>query len=96
MKFAAALIAIAMSVIACESAMAQTKSERCAAYAHDAAASRPTTTGVARGAVRGAVVGSFGANAGRGAAVGAVVGGTRRAVQKNRSYQYYYDQCMAR
>jgi hypothetical protein len=74
--------------------VAQTKSERCAAYARDAAASRPTTTGIARGAARGAVVGSFGANAGRGAALGAVVGGTRRTVQKNRSYQYYYDQCM--
>jgi hypothetical protein len=96
MKFTVVLVAIVASVITCEWATAQTKSERCAAYAHNSAASTPTTTGVARGAVRGAVVGSFGANAGRGAAVGAAVGGTRRVVQKNRSYQYYYDQCMAR
>jgi hypothetical protein len=96
MKFTVVLVATMASAITCEWAMAQTKAERCAAYAHNAGASTPTTTGVARGAVRGAVVGSFGANAGRGAAVGAVVGGTRRAVQKNRSYQYYYDQCMAR
>jgi hypothetical protein len=96
MKVAAIFVAIVLAMIAGGTAIAQTKSERCAAYAHDAAATTPTTTGVGRGAVRGAVVGSFGANAGRGAAVGAAVGGTRRAVQKNRSYQYYYDQCMAR
>jgi hypothetical protein len=95
MKFTFVLVAIAASMITCEWAAAQTKAERCDAYAREAAASKQTTTGVARGAVRGAVVGSFGANAGRGAAVGAVVGGTRRAVQKNRSYQYYFDLCMA-
>jgi hypothetical protein len=95
MKLAAGLVAIVLAMIAGGTATAQTKSEQCAAYAHDMAATTPTTTGVARGAVRGAVVGSFGANAGRGAAVGAAVGGTRRAVQRNRSYQYYYDRCMA-
>ena len=84
------------SVIACDNALAQTKSERCDAYARNAAGSTPTTTGVARGAARGAVIGSISGNAGRGAGVGAVVGGTRRAVQKSRSYQSYYDECMRR
>lgn len=96
MKYIVVLAAMVCSVITSDWARAQTKAERCAAYARNAGASSPTTTGVARGAARGAVVGSFGANAGRGAAVGAAVGGTRRAVQKSRSSQYYYDQCMAR
>jgi hypothetical protein len=95
MKFTVVLVVTVVSAITCEWAAAQTKAQRCDAYAREAAASRPATTGVARGAVRGAVVGSFGANAGRGAAVGAVVGGTRRAVQKNRSYQHYFDLCMS-
>lgn len=96
MKFTTVLVATVLLAVASAPAMAQTKSDRCATYAHDAAASTPTTTGVARGAVRGAVIGSFGANAGRGAGVGAIVGGSRKAIQKNRSFQYYYDQCMAR
>ena len=87
------VVAVA-AVIASDNAIAQTKSERCAAYARNAAGSTPTTTGVVRGAGRGAVVGSISGNAGRGAAVGAVVGGTRKAAQKNRSYQSYYDACM--
>jgi hypothetical protein len=92
--FFAAAIA---SVVACNNnAMAQSKSERCEAYARNAASSTPTTTRVARGAARGAVIGSIGGNAGRGAGVGAVVGGTRRVAQKSRSYQYYYDSCMSR
>jgi hypothetical protein len=36
------------------------------------------------------------AQAGRGAGVFAVAGGPRRAVQKNRSYESYYDACMRR
>jgi hypothetical protein len=39
--------------------------------------------------------GIFG-NAGAGAASGAMLGTARRAHQKTRSYQYYYDSCMAR
>jgi hypothetical protein len=96
MKFSVFFVAAVALAIACDSTLAQTKSERCAAYARQAAGSTPTTTGVARGAARGAVIGSFGANAGRGAGVGAVVGGTRKAVQKNRSYQFYYNECMSR
>jgi len=85
------------SVLAHSDAIAQTKSERCAAYARDAARSTPTTTGVARGAARGAVGGAIvGGDAGRGAAAGAVIGGTRRAVQRGRSYQSYYNECMRR
>lgn len=77
-------------------ALAQTKADHCAAYARNAAANTPTTTGAVRGTARGSVLGAIGGNAGTGAAVGAVVGGSRRAVQKNRSYQYYYDSCMSR
>jgi len=76
--------------------VAQTKSDQCASYARNAMANTPTSTGVVRGAARGTVIGAIGGNAGRGAAVGAAVGGTRRVVQKNRSYQYYYDSCMSR
>lgn len=75
-------------------AMAQTKADRCAAYARNAAANTATTTGVARGAARGTVGGAIAGNTGRGAAVGALVGGTRKAAQKTRSYNYYFDQCM--
>jgi hypothetical protein len=74
--------------------LAQTKSERCAAYARDAARSTPTTTGAARGAARGAVGGAIFGDAGKGAATGAIVGGTRKVAQRSRSYQYYYDRCM--
>jgi hypothetical protein len=59
-------------------------------------ANTPTSSGVVRGAARGTVVGAIAGNAGTGAAVGAAVGGTRRAIQKNRSYQYYCDRCMSR
>jgi hypothetical protein len=96
MKLTALFAVVAVFVIASNHAMAQTKSERCAAYARSAAGSTPTTTGVARGAARGAVAGSISGNAGRGAGVGAVVGGTRRVAQKSRSYRYYYDECMRR
>jgi hypothetical protein len=77
-------------------ALAQTKHGRCDAYARQAMASTPTSTGVMRGAARGAVGGAIFGNAGAGAAAGAVVGTARRANQKARSYQFYYDQCMAR
>ena len=75
---------------------ASTKSDRCAHYASDAVANTPATTGPMRGAARGAVGGAIFGNAGKGAAIGAVVGTTRHGVQKHRSYQYYYDQCMSR
>jgi hypothetical protein len=75
---------------------AQTRSQRCEAYARNATRATPTTTGAARGAARGAVVGSFSGNAGRGAAIGAGVGGTRRVAQKSRSFNWYYNQCMSR
>jgi hypothetical protein len=84
------------SALAISSAIAQSKPDRCAAYARDAAASSPTSTGPARGAARGAVGGAIFGNAGAGAAAGAIVGGARRANQHSKSYQYYYDQCMAR
>jgi hypothetical protein len=85
------------SVTACNAALAQTKEERCAAYAREAARSTPATTGAARGAARGAVGGAIvGGNAGRGAAVGAGVGAVRHGAQKSRSYQSYYDECMSR
>jgi hypothetical protein len=91
------LVAIGiMSVVVCGNAQAQSKSETCAAYARNAAASTPTSTGVARGAARGAAVGAIAGNAGRGAAIGAGVGGARRVAQRGRSYEYYYDSCMRR
>jgi len=46
--------------------------------------------------VAGAVGGAIFGNAGAGAAAGAVVGTARRANQRSKSYQFYYDQCMAR
>ena len=88
--------AVALLSLCSDPLMAQTKSERCAAYARQAMASTPTTTGVARGAARGAVTGAIFGDAGRGAAIGAVSGGTRKVVQKNRSYNSYYNECMAR
>jgi hypothetical protein len=97
MKLAIVLAFLTASTAICGEAAAQSKADRCAAYARSAAQATPTTTGVARGAARGAVGGAvFGGDAGRGAAAGAVVGGTRRAVQKSRSYQSYYDECMRR
>jgi hypothetical protein len=77
-------------------AIAATKSQRCQAYAHNAARSAPTRGGPVRGALVGAGIGSFSANAGAGAAIGAGVGLTRRVVQRGRSYRYYYNRCMAR
>ena len=79
-----------------DGAMGASKSERCEAYARNAARSAPTRGGPVRGAVVGGAIGSFSASAGAGAAMGAGVGGTRRVVQRSRSYRYYYDRCMAR
>jgi hypothetical protein len=89
--------AIAVCVISSqgEDAMAATKAQRCQAYAHNAARGAPTRGGPVRGAVVGGAIGSFGGNWGAGAAVGAGVGVTRRIVQRGRSYQYYYNRCMA-
>jgi len=75
---------------------AQSKHDHCASYAREAAASTPTSTGPVRGAARGAVGGAIFGNAGAGAGAGAIVGTARRANQKNNSYKFYYDQCMAR
>jgi uncharacterized membrane protein len=83
-------------VIAISEAPAQTQHDRCDAYARQATASTPTSTGVVRGAARGAIGGAIFGNAGAGAAAGAVVGTARRANQKARSYRYYYDSCMSR
>ena len=97
MKFSFLAATILSSFLISNDAPAQTKSERCAIYARDAARSTPTSTGVVRGAARGATAGAiFGGDAGRGAAIGAVVGGARRANQRSHSYQYYYDNCMRR
>jgi len=98
-------VAVAFVTVAtCNTALAETKSERCSAYARNAAASTPTTTGPVRGAARGAAAGAVGGaiagNVGKGAAigagVGAAVGTARGAAQKTRSYQWYYDDCMRR
>jgi hypothetical protein len=91
------LIPIACAFLAVSvPAGAQSKHDYCASYAREAAASSPTSTGPVRGAARGAVGGAIFGNAGAGAGVGAIVGTARRANQKNKSYQFYYDQCMAR
>ncbi len=96
MKLLIAAAVTFVSLVPLGNAMAQTKSERCAAYAREAARQSPTTTGAARGAARGAIGGAIAGDAGRGAAAGAAIGATRRVVQKSRSYQYYYNQCMSR
>jgi len=96
MKIAAIALAASVSLALSFDAQAATKSENCAAYARNATAATPTTTGAARGAARGAVLGGISGNGGAGAATGAVVGGVRRSAQKHRSYQYYYDECMRR
>jgi hypothetical protein len=83
-------------IVAGTGVFATTKSDHCAHYATNATHNTPASTGLVRGAARGAVGGAVFGNAGRGAAVGAAVGGTRHVVQKNRSYQHYYDQCMSR
>jgi len=98
MKLSILVAAAFAPVTLSNAALAQTKEEKCAAYARNAAASTPTTTGAARGAaagaVGGAITGNVGGGAGVGAAVGAGVGMARGAAQKSRSYQYYYDECM--
>lgn len=83
------------SLIAGSTALAQTRTEQCDLYARGQSQSTPTTSGLARGAIVGAAAGeAFGSGAGRGAAYGAAVGGTRKAAQRGRSYQSYYDRCM--
>jgi hypothetical protein len=90
-----ALAAVLFVVLATgDAAAAQSKSQRCSDYAHQAMQNTATTTGPLRGAARGAIVGGIAGNAGTGAAIGAGLGTTRKVVQKNRSYQYYYDNCM--
>jgi hypothetical protein len=96
MKRAWAIVCVLPVWAMSSSAMAQSKQDQCAAYARDAAASTPTSTGAVRGAARGAVGGAIFGNAGAGAAAGAVVGTARRSNQRAKSYQFYYDQCMAR
>ena len=96
MKLTVGIAVAFVSFMAFDNAMAQSKSEKCAASAREAAGQTPTTTGVARGAARGAVGGAIFGDAGRGAATGAVVGGARRVAQKSRSYQSYYNECMKR
>jgi hypothetical protein len=83
-------------VFAAGDVLASTKADKCNTYARDAVANTPTSTGAGRGAARGAIIGGIAGNAGAGAATGAVVGGARRANQKAKSYQYYYDSCMRR
>lgn len=90
------LAAAVLLIIGTSDVRAQSKHDSCDAYAKNAVASTPTSTGVARGAARGAVGGAIFGNAGAGAAAGAVVGGARKANQKAKSYQYYYDSCMSR
>jgi hypothetical protein len=95
-KTNAFLIGLSLTVFA-GNGYAQSKADSCAAYAREAAGSRPTTTGPGRGAARGAAVTAlFGGNAGRGAAGGALIGGARRMAQRSRSFDSYYDQCMQR
>jgi len=105
MKQLGIFVAVAFAAVTVSNAaLAQTKAEKCAAYARNATASTPTTTGPVRGAARGAAAGAIGGaiagNAGKGAGIGAAVGagvGTARgAAQKSRSYQSYYDECMSR
>ena len=90
--------------VAYNTALAQTRAERCSAYARQASRSSPTTTGplrgAARGAAAGAIGGAIGGNVGRGAGIGAAVGagvGTARgAAQRHHSYQWYFARCMRR
>ena len=99
------LVAIAVALVAAgHTALAQTRAERCSAYARQASRSSPTTTGPLRGAARGAAAGALGGaifgNVGRGAGIGAAVGagvGTARgAAQRHHSYQWHFDRCMRR
>ena len=92
-----ALILGAMTTLSSATAQTPTRAQQCDAYARQAAASTPNTTGVARGAARGAVGAAIvGGDPGRGAVVGAAVGGVRGAAQENRSYEWYYNDCMSR
>jgi len=76
-------LAAGLALMACvaltqgDAAMAASKSQRCDAYARNAARAAPTRGGPVRGAVIGAGIGSFSASAGAGAAIGA--GGGRDA-----------------
>jgi hypothetical protein len=87
---------------ACSTAEAQSRADQCSAWARQAAHSSPGTTGPLRGAARGAAAGAIGGaiagNAGRGAGIGAAVGaglGTaRRAGDRSRAFQWYFDECM--
>ena len=96
MRYLLPLAFTAVTMAFTASAHAGSKQDGCAAYAREAAASTQTSTGPVRGAARGAVGGAIFGNPGAGAGMGAVVGTARRATQKSRSYQFYYDQCMAR
>ena len=96
-------VAVALAFVTlCSTAEAQSRTDRCSAYAREMARSSPSTTGPLRGAARGAAGGAIGGaiagNAGRGAGIGAAVGagiGTaRRAGQRNRAYQWYFNECM--
>ena len=96
-------IAVAVALVAaCSTAEAQSRADRCSAYAREMARSSPGTTGPLRGAARGAAGGAIGGaiagNAGRGAGIGAAVGagiGTvRRAGQRSRAYDWYFNECM--
>jgi hypothetical protein len=86
--------ALLFVTLAADEVAAQSKTQRCSDYAHQATQNTATTTGPVRGAARGAIIGGIAGNAGTGAAIGAGLGTTRKVVQKNRSYQYYYDNCM--
>ena len=60
MKFVTLLAVAVASVATFNAALAQSKSEKCAAYARQATAATPTTTGPVRGATRGAAAGAVG------------------------------------
>jgi len=102
LKYARSPLMICLALAVCfsaaqqDGAIAATKSQRCEAYARNAARAAPTRGGPVRGAAAGAAIGSFSANAGAGAAIGAGVGATRRIAQRNRAYRHYYDRCMSR
>jgi hypothetical protein len=102
LKYARLPCVISLTLAVCFAAAQQdvadaaTKSQRCEAYARNAARAAPTRGGPVRGAVAGAAIGSFSANAGAGAAIGAGAGAARRITQRNRAYRYYYDRCMSR
>ena len=89
-------LAVCFALAEGDAAMAASKSQRCDAYARNAARSAPTRGGPVRGAVVGAGIGSFSAAAGAGAAIGVGVGATRRVAQRSRLYRYYYDRCLGR